>query len=218
LSGHVSLAYKGGKPLPKGTGVTQGEVISALVRRRMLAAWMAREIVPYEAGMRSWLARARVSAEDIDELMQEAYCQIVSLPSVDHITIPRAYFMASLRHLMLRRIRRAQVVAIDAIEQVENWRDDMALSPEEEAGRRLSCQRVMAIIAKLPERCRRVVELRKIEGWSQKEIASHLGMSEKAVEKQVWVGVRAIREAWANAEAQSAHRMDQTERGAGGAR
>jgi RNA polymerase sigma-70 factor (ECF subfamily) len=198
--------------------VTQGDVINALARRRMLAAWMAREIVPHEAGMRAWLARARVSAEDIDELMQEAYCQIVSLPSVDHITAPRAYFMASLRHLMLRRIRRAQVVAIDAIEQIENWRDDGVISPEDEAGSRMSLQRLMGIIAGLPERCRRVVELRKIEGWSQKDIAAHMGMSEKAVEKQVWVGVRAIREAWASAEAQSAMRMDMAECGKGGAR
>jgi len=76
----------------------------------------------------------------------------------------------------------------------------------------------MAIIAALPERCRRVVELRKIEGWSQKDIAAHLGMSEKAVEKQVWVGVRAIRAAWASAEAQSAQRMDQAERGMGAGR
>lgn len=202
----------------EGEFVTQGDVINALARRRMLAAWMAREIVPHEAGMRAWLARARVSAEDIDELMQEAYCQIVSLPSVDHITAPRAYFMASLRHLMLRRIRRAQVVAIDAIEQIENWRDDGVISPEDEAGSRMSLQRLMGIIAGLPERCRRVVELRKIEGWSQKDIAAHMGMSEKAVEKQVWVGVRAIREAWASAEAQSAMRMDMAERGKGGAR
>lgn len=198
--------------------MTQGEVINALARRRMLAAWMAREIVPHEAGMRAWLARARVSAEDIDELMQEAYCQIVSLPSVDHITAPRAYFMASLHHMMLRRIRRAQVVPIDAMEQIENWRDESTVSPEDEAGSRITCQRVMAIIAALPERCRRVVELRKIEGWSQKDIAAHLGMSEKAVEKQVWVGVRAIRAAWASAEAQSAQRMDQAERGMGGGR
>jgi RNA polymerase sigma-70 factor (ECF subfamily) len=51
------------------------------------------------------------------------------------------------------------------------------------------------------------VELRKIEGWSQKEIADHLGMSEKAVEKQVWTGVRAIRDAWLRAEVQSESRM-----------
>jgi RNA polymerase sigma factor (sigma-70 family) len=177
----------------------------------MLAAWMAREIVPHEAGMRAWLARARVSAEDIDELMQEAYCQIVSLPSVDHIASPRAYFMASLRHMMLRRIKRAQVVALDALGEVETWRDDTMVSPEDAAGSRISCQRVLGIIASLPERCRRVVELRKIEGWSQKDIAAHLGMSEKAVEKQVWVGVRAIREAWASAEAESADRMERTE-------
>ncbi|MFD2137087.1 RNA polymerase sigma factor [Novosphingobium resinovorum] len=80
-------------------------------------------------------------------------------------------------------------------------------SPEEQAASRISYERVLAIIGRLPERCRRVVELRKIEGWSQKEIAAHLGMTEKAVEKQVWTGVRAIRDAWLQAEALSENRM-----------
>ena len=46
-------------------------------------------------------------------------------------------------------------------------------------------------------------ELRKIRGWSQKDIASHLGMTEKAVEKQVWVAVRELRLMWGRAEQRS---------------
>jgi RNA polymerase sigma factor (sigma-70 family) len=192
-------------------GVTPGEADATgaggePARRRRIAVWVAREIVPHEGRIRSWLARSRLSPEDIDEVMQEAYCRIAMLPSVDHIDQPLAYMSAIARNLMLRRLKRQQVVVFEAVSDIETWRDETP-SPEEQAASRISYERVLAIIGTLPERCRRVVELRKIEGWSQREIADHLGMTEKAVEKQVWTGVRAIRDAWLRAEAQSEDRM-----------
>lgn len=169
---------------------------SALERRRGLALWVAREIVPHEARIRAWFTRRRLAPEDVDELMQEAYCRIATLDSVDHIDCGHAYFFSIARNLLLRKLKRQQVVPLDAISEIESFRDTQTPSPEEQVANRLAYERVMALIAGLPERCRRVVELRKIEGWSQKEIAAHMGMTEKAVEKQVWIGVRAIRAGW----------------------
>jgi len=192
-------------------GATPGEADKELARRRGTALWVAREIVPHEARVRRWLARSRLSPEDVDEVMQEAYCRIAMLPSVDHIDRPLAYMFSITRNLLLRRLKRQQVVVLEAVSEIETWQDETP-SPEEQAASRISYERVLAIIGRLPERCRRVVELRKIEGWSQKEIAAHLGMTEKAVEKQVWTGVRAIRDAWTQAEALSENRMLGTDR------
>jgi RNA polymerase sigma-70 factor (ECF subfamily) len=66
---------------------------------------------------------------------------------------------------------------------------------------------LLKLMSELPDRCRKAVELRKIEGLSQKQIAQRLGMSEKAVEKQVWLGVRALREGWSKIDAQADRRM-----------
>ncbi len=56
--------------------------------------------------------------------------------------------------------------------------------------------RLRAIMAKLPERCRRIVEMRKIEGISQKEIARRVGVSESVVENDVHHGVQTIPRVW----------------------
>jgi RNA polymerase sigma factor (sigma-70 family) len=37
----------------------------------------------------------------------------------------------------------------------------------------------------LPNRCREIVVLRKLEGLSQKETAAQLGLSEKTIEEQL---------------------------------
>ncbi len=47
---------------------------------------------------------------------------------------------------------------------------------------------------RLPERCREVVWLRRVEELSQKEVAARMGIGEKTVEKQLAKGVRLIAE------------------------
>jgi len=154
--------------------------------------WVAREIIPHEKRARSILSRSRVSPEDIDELIQEAYCRLAMLDSVDHIDSPAAYFLSVTRNLLVRRLRRQQIVSLEAVAEIEAFRDETP-SPEDIASHRSDFARMTEILASLPERCRQIVRLRKIDGWSQKQIAAHFGMTEKAVEKQVWLGVKAIR-------------------------
>lgn len=163
--------------------------------RRQLAQWVAVEILPHEARIRTWLRRSRLSSDDVDEIVQEAYCRIAMLESVDHITVPDAYFFSIVRNLLLRRLKRQRIVPFETIAEIESFQDDRP-SPEQVIGSKLAYEKVLALIADLPERCRHIVQLRKIEGWSQREIAEHLGTTEKAVEKQIWIGIRAVREAW----------------------
>lgn len=163
--------------------------------RRQLAQWVAVEILPHEARIRTWLRRSRLSSDDVDEIVQEAYCRIAMLESVDHITVPDVYFFSIVRNLLLRRLKRQRIVPFETIAEIESFQDDRP-SPEQVIGSKLAYEKVLALIADLPERCRHIVQLRKIEGWSQREIAEHLGTTEKAVEKQIWIGIRAVREAW----------------------
>ena len=168
---------------------------SAVERRRALAAWVARDIMPHEARVRGWLARHRALPEDVDELIQEAYCRLATLETIDHIQRPDAYFFSIARHLLLRRLRRQRIVPIDAIAEIDSHRDDSP-TPERQMEGKSDYERMLQIMDTLPDRCRQIVKLRKVEGWSQKRIADHLNTTEKAVEKQIWLGVKAIRLAW----------------------
>jgi len=171
--------------------------------RRRTASWVAREIMPHEPQIRGWLARKQIALEDIDEVVQEAYCRLALLDAVDHIESPKAYFFSIVRNLLIRRLKRQRIVPFEAIAEIDSYCDETPL-PDRIAGGRMDLARVACFIAALPERCRKVVQLRKVEGWSQKRIAEHLGITEKAVEKQVWLGIKAIRLAWARWEEEGA--------------
>jgi RNA polymerase sigma factor (sigma-70 family) len=168
-------------------------------RRQKRALWVAREIIPSEAHIRRWLSRSRVERDVADDLIQEAYCRIALLDDVNHIDSPPAYFFSIVKSLLVRRLKRQRVVSLEAVAEMEAPQD-LLLSVEEAMANRHAYRQVMSMIANLPDRCRKIVQLRKVEGWSQKQIASHLGTTEKAVEKQLWLGLRSIRQAWSAVE------------------
>jgi len=188
--------------------VTSGETPVA-ARRRRIATWVASEVLPHEYRVRTWLRRAGTTADDADELIQEAYCRLALLDDVDHIDSPYAYFFSIVRNLLVRRLKRQRIVPLETIAEIDAFHDERP-SPEQLVAGRLAYGKALDLLARLPDRCRQIVQLRKIEGWSQRQIAEHLGTTEKAVEKQVWRGVRFLREAWSRAEQDADARMSDT--------
>lgn len=118
------------------------------------------------------------------------------LQAIDHIERPRSYFFSIARHLLSRRLKRAKVVPIEAMAEVDAFEDEFFTSPEQIAGGRLDYVRMLGFMAALPERRRRIVELRKLEDWPLKKIAAELGVSESIVENETYRGIRAIVRAW----------------------
>lgn len=164
-------------------------------RRRRRATWVALRVMPHEAQSRAWLRRARVPSEEADDLVQEAYCRLALLEDVDHIDHPGAYFFSIIRNLLIRQKRAAAVVSLEDIAQLEAT-PSPDVSPEAEVGMRLDAARARALISELPGRCRRIVEMRKLEGYSQVEIAQLLGVTESVVENNIYRGMKAVLQKW----------------------
>jgi RNA polymerase sigma-70 factor (ECF subfamily) len=184
--------------------------------RARIVAWLGREILPHEADVRAWLRRSLAAAGDVDDVIQEAYCRLAGLAGVDHIENPRAYFFQTARSVALEQLRRARVVRIDTVTEIDALNVELdEPSPERIAGGRRELARVRGLIAALPERCRRIFEMRKIEGLSQREIARRMGVSENVVENESVRGLRAILAALAETDghqAVAARRQTQNDR------
>lgn len=164
-----------------------------MTEREALAEWVGREILPHERDLRVWLQRRLVAAADVEDIVQECYCRLAQLPDVTHITLPRSYLFTMARNLAQRQRQRARVVRIDAMADTGNaeWESDQP-SPECVAMARQELERVQAALATLSERARRIFLMRKVEGMTQREIASALGVSEAVVENEASRSLRAI--------------------------
>jgi RNA polymerase sigma factor (sigma-70 family) len=170
-----------------------------MVERSEIAMWVGRRILPHEAEVRAWLRRASVPTHEIDDVIQESYAKLSGIDDVSHIQNPRAYFFRVARMVVLQQVRRAQIIRIETVAEVDSLSiADERPTPEEEVAFSQELRRLKCLIDGLPEKARRVFVLRKIEGISQKEIAARLGISQNTVETHVANGMRLILKAWAS--------------------
>jgi RNA polymerase sigma-70 factor (ECF subfamily) len=175
------------------------------------AAWLAANILPHEPALRGWLARRGVNGGDVDDLVQEGYAVLAAMTDVAHIDSPKAYLFRTAWSLMLRQVRRAQVVSIEAVADLASLDIEAdAPDPERQLGSRQELRRLATAIDSLPPRCRDVFRLRKVEGLSQREVAARTGLSESTVEKHVGKAVRLLGQWLASDDAAAGDRMRAT--------
>lgn len=147
-----------------------------------LADWVCREILPHERAARGWLKRSRLPVE-ADDVIQEAYARIAAMENVAHINSGRAYLLATVRNIALQLVRRSKVVRMDSFADLPaiGFCDEQP-GPEAVVWSR---KEIQTLILALPERCRAIFHLCRIKGYTQKETAEQLGVSENIVEKQI---------------------------------
>lgn len=152
--------------------------------------WFMHQVLPHEPALRSWLGRRR-SAIDIDDVIQETYTVLAARETVADIRHPRAYLFQIAHSVVVRHVRRARIVSIQAIEDLEGFDPaDDATSPEQTTIDRDELRRLAEAIAAMPGQMRQAFVLRRVHGLTQREIAARMRISESTVEKHIARGVR----------------------------
>lgn len=159
--------------------------------------WLIEHVLPHERALRTWLdtrlhggVGARLEADDV---VQETWAVLASLESVRDIRSPRAYLFTVARSIILQHIRRARIVPIEAVADIDQLQmSDELQSPERRVAGHQELRRLAAQIADLPDRCREAFILRKVHGLSQREIAERMAISENTVEKHIGKALRLL--------------------------
>lgn len=155
--------------------------------------WLARNVLPHEALIRAKLKTISVYDLDVEDVIQEMYARLLSLPSLEAIHYPRQYAIQTAKAIVVDHVRHTRVISITSSESLETLDVPM---PESNTEERLEfqgeIQEVANALAQLPPTCRETIILRRMEGLSQKEVAQRLKISEKTVEKHMANGVRLL--------------------------
>jgi RNA polymerase sigma-70 factor (ECF subfamily) len=134
------------------------------------------------ADLTRFLRRLCGDAALAEDLAQEAGMRLVAAARREHIDNPRAFLFHAAANLARDQLRHRIVAQQHADAQGEfeatPGTDHVAAVQQEVA-------LVAKAIAELPARARAVLQLARIEGYSQKEIAAQLGIKPKTVENHL---------------------------------
>jgi RNA polymerase sigma factor (sigma-70 family) len=158
-----------------------------------LNAWFVDQVLPLEGVLERFLRRNWRDMDEISDLRQEVYARVYDGCKRCQPDSAQAFVLTTARNLLIDRARRAQIVSIETYADMDALAPTLdELSPERYLAARSELKLLQIALNLLPARCREVIELRKIEGLSQREVASRMGITEDTVERQVSKGVRAL--------------------------
>ena len=150
---------------------------------RLRQQWIADHILQWEAEVRRWLGRytRTLRADDIDDLIQEAYAR-VWCADFTRIRDGRTFLYSVVRNVLQDQLRRARVVQIECVAEIDALDIDEAPGPERWVSAHQQYEQLLRVLEKLTPQRRAVYQLRKFEGLSLREIGLRLGIAEKTVE------------------------------------
>src|SRR5689334_16596536 len=85
--------------------------------------WIATHIFPCEGELRRWLRHnvRTLPASDFDDLLQEAYARIWEA-DLSRVINARGYFYTIVRNLLLEQARRARIVPMERMNEIDALR------------------------------------------------------------------------------------------------
>lgn len=133
-----------------------------------------------------------VPPKEIEDIVQETYVRICQLGEHQTIEQPKSFLMKTARNLAFDHLKRAETRLAQGVEDEADFSgDEMANDGTfEHVANREEFAYFCEAVRQLPTQCRRVFVLKKVYGYSQKEIASEMNISQSTVEKHISVGLR----------------------------
>jgi len=157
----------------------------------------------------TWYSRAKrfaceyvVTESDAENIIQDVFMNLYERRSfMDSYVNPVAYLFTAIknRSLDFLRDRIAETVAVEAMQNEAKMElrikfDSLEALNVNFMGEDDIEQRINRAIERLPEKCRRIFVMNKLEGKRQREIAEELNISVNTVESQMAIAYRKLRE------------------------
>lgn len=148
----------------------------------------------FESVLRACLWRYTRNNSDVDELLQETYARLLvagAAPQESEVRSMRAFCLTVARNVALDWLRRQQVVPLELVSDMESLDVlDESAQIEEIVNAHQELALLAEAVAAMPRRCRQTFTLRKVYGFTQKEIAERLSISENTVEQHLMKAAR----------------------------
>lgn len=152
---------------------------------------MASVFAENESMLRKYLRRFSSNPHDIEDITQETILRALNAEKRTSIQEPRAFLFGIARNVARKGLEKKSKSIIDYIEDFaprEYVSDVPSVSDAYESRERMML--FAEAVATLPEQCQKVFVLKKVYGYSHKEISKKLAISISTTEKHVATGLK----------------------------
>jgi RNA polymerase sigma-70 factor (ECF subfamily) len=156
-------------------------------------AWFEREVLPLEAALMQYLQHNWRNKSDIADLRQDIYVRTYEAALKGIPESPKAFVFAIARNLLIRRVRREQIVPFEAVSDFDAL--GMAIDtpgPENTLIARDELRRLQSALDRLPPRAREAFVMQQVDGLTHREIAARMGINERTVQTHLRDAGRAL--------------------------
>lgn len=155
--------------------------------------WFVREVLPMEAMLMHYLHQNWRNKSDIEDLRQEVYARVCEAAQKEVPEKTKAFVLTTARNLLINRVRREQIVPIEAVADLDELEIAIdAPGPERNAMARDVLRKLQGALDRLPPRAREAIVLGRIEGLQGNEIATRMGITEGVVSRHLASGIGAL--------------------------
>ena len=145
--------------------------------------------------LRRYLARMLGNTSEAQDVAHDAYLRVYPKVQDRSARNPEAVLYTTARNLAINRLKRRSIAPFSPHEASLDTAASTAPGVAQQVMARQELRQLEKAIAELPEGCRSVLLLRKIEFLSHQEIAEKLGIAISTVEKQHARALRLLRAA-----------------------
>ena len=134
-----------------------------------------------------------VPPKEVEDIVQEAYVRACQAERESPITAPRSFLFKIVKNLALDHVKRAETRLSDSFDEDEPGHELWAygVDPLNEAASHEEFSLFCEAVRLLPTQCRRAFVLKKVYGYSRREIAERMGVSENTVQTHIARGMKA---------------------------
>lgn len=133
-----------------------------------------------------YLTRKTGNREDAEDIVQECFCRLQSRRNHYQADNAKAYLYKVANNLLIDSYRKKNRTKRQKRHLInEAFSDDQLTIPDRVLSSKQELRHVGQAIVHLPEKCQHAFILSRFYGYNYQEVASHMGISIKTVEKHI---------------------------------